>query len=68
MELEGLKRCIQKMKDSNLEVKALITDRHVMVKKYMKNDEPEIQHLFDIYHVAKGMENMIVEIDNKHFV
>ena len=60
MELEGLKRCLQKIKDANLRVKSLVTDRHVMVKKYMKDEEPDIEHLFDIYHVAAGMASCIL--------
>ena len=40
MELEGLKRGLEYLtKTVNIDVKDLITDRHVMIKKYMKEKQ-----------------------------
>lgn len=55
MELEGLKRGLAKLEQSNNHVDCLITDRHPMVKKYMRVHQPDVTHFFDIWHVAKGM-------------
>ena len=54
MELEGLKRAIKDMTEKGIEIVELVTDRHSMVKKYMREENPEIRHWFDIWHCAKG--------------
>ncbi|VDI11931.1 Hypothetical predicted protein, partial [Mytilus galloprovincialis] len=44
------------VKDTNhIEVSTLVTDRHVMIKKFMKDNHPEINHYFDVWHIAKGI-------------
>ena len=55
MELEGLKRGLDYLTGvCRLDIKALVTDRHVMIKKYMRENQPDIQHYFDVWHIAKG--------------
>lgn len=54
MEIEGLKRCLQNLKDRNIRITDLTTDRHVQVKSYMAKEETSIRHWFDVWHVAKG--------------
>ena len=53
MELEGLKRGLQFLDD--LMIGEHITDRHIQVKKYMKDEHTDKQHYFDVWHVAIGM-------------
>ena len=55
MELEGLKRGLQFLEGYDLTIGELITDRHIQVKKYMKDEHTDKQHYFDVWHVAKGM-------------
>ncbi|XP_021351637.1 uncharacterized protein LOC110449233 [Mizuhopecten yessoensis] len=55
MELEGLKRCFQFLKDEGIPVSDLVTDRHCQVKKLMKCEHPDVNHWFDVWHVAKGV-------------
>ena len=55
MELEGLTRGLEYLDDSGLTVSELITDRHVQVKKYMSDKQPDKEHYFDVWHVAKGL-------------
>ena len=55
MELEGLRRSLNFLiEDKNLMITDLVTDRHSSVKKYMREDRADINHLFDVWHVAKG--------------
>lgn len=55
MEMEGLKRGLEYLtKTVKIDVKDLITDRHVMIKKYMKEKQKDINHFFDVWHIAKG--------------
>ncbi|KAK5935054.1 hypothetical protein CgunFtcFv8_020451 [Champsocephalus gunnari] len=53
MELEGLKRGLQKLNDEGVTIASITTDRHGSVKKYMGEKEPSIEHWFDVWHVAK---------------
>ncbi|XP_069125559.1 uncharacterized protein [Argopecten irradians] len=55
MELEGLKRSISHLEENDIGIKTLVTDRHVMVKKYMREQHPRTDHYFDVWHVAKGV-------------
>lgn len=55
MELEGLKRGLDFLIEGNhLNVTTLVTDRHVMIKKYMRENQPDVKHYFDVWHIAKG--------------
>ena len=55
MELESLKRQISFLENSNIKIKKLVTDRHTQVSAYMANEKPNIEHTYDVWHVAKGM-------------
>lgn len=54
MELLGLKHGLRDLELNNIQVHDLVTDRHVMIKLYMKKDRPSINHYFDVWHIAKG--------------
>jgi hypothetical protein len=50
MELDGLKRELEYLtKIVKIDVKDLITDRNVMIKKYMKEKQEDINHFFDVW-------------------
>ncbi|KAL9951461.1 hypothetical protein ACROYT_G044124 [Oculina patagonica] len=52
MELEGLKRGLAVVKNAEVTVATLITDRHSGVKKYMRINEEQIDHRFDCWHLS----------------
>lgn len=54
MELEGLKRGLKRLEDAGLHVQTLVTDRHSMVKKFMRTEHHDKKHYFDVWHMAKG--------------
>jgi hypothetical protein len=54
MELEGLRRGIKHLQDNGCTIKEVVTDRHVQVKKYMREEHGEKAHYFDVWHLAKG--------------
>jgi hypothetical protein len=54
MELESLKRQLKFLEDNEVQVTKLVTDRHVQVSSYMANEKPDVEHVFDVWHVAKG--------------
>lgn len=55
MELEGLKRCLARLETEEIEVSHLVTYRPSQVKAYMKRQQAQIVHMFDVWHVVKGM-------------
>lgn len=59
MELESLKRQLSYLEDANVQVKKLVTDRHTQVSAYMAQEQPAIEHNYDVWHLAKGTCNII---------
>ncbi|XP_046560154.1 LOW QUALITY PROTEIN: uncharacterized protein LOC124269188 [Haliotis rubra] len=55
MELEGLKRGLSFLEQKGCAIKEVITDRHVSVKKYMREEHKDKKHYFDVGHVTKGV-------------
>ncbi|XP_055959258.1 uncharacterized protein LOC126807688 [Patella vulgata] len=54
MEKEGLIRGLEALKGKGVQATDLTTDRHCSVRKHMRTMEPDINHWFDVWHVAKG--------------
>ena len=58
MELESLKRQLKCLEDNKAQVTMLVTDRHTQVSAYMANEKPDIEHAYDVWHVAKGTQQL----------
>ncbi|PIK45961.1 hypothetical protein BSL78_17169 [Apostichopus japonicus] len=65
MELEGLKRGLQFFAGQNLQVNSLVTDRHRSISKYMREDQSEVDHRYDVCHIAKGTCKKIDKLGKK---
>ena len=57
MELESLKRQLSYLESANVKVTKLVTDRHSQVSSFRANEKKDIEHAYDVWHVAKGMVN-----------
>ncbi|XP_077520956.1 uncharacterized protein LOC144132423 isoform X2 [Amblyomma americanum] len=71
MELEGLKRGLVFLADSNVQALELVTDRHTQVRSYMKKEQPDVTHLVDVWHVGKGTDaysKLTFVLHNKRFL
>ncbi|XP_065289971.2 uncharacterized protein [Dermacentor albipictus] len=55
MEKEGLVRGLNFLSEQGVTVGSLTTDRHSGIKKHMRLQHPDIDHHFDVWHVAKGI-------------
>lgn len=55
MELEGLKRCLNDLEAHAINFVGIVTDRHKSVRSFLRSQYPEVEHQFDIFHVAKGI-------------
>lgn len=54
MEKEGLIRCVNYFNHLDISITALVTDRHVQIVKWVRENMTETTHWFDVWHVAKG--------------
>ena len=52
MEVEGLSRALEFLDANALEFGALITDRHKQICKFVSKHYPDIEDLFDVWHVS----------------
>ena len=52
MQLQGLKRALIFIKNNGVSIKTLVTDRHSGIKKYLRENEQEINRRFDCCHLA----------------
>ena len=55
LEPEGLTRGIKFLESQALVKNTFVSDRHVQIRKWVKENLPHTQHYFDIWHVAKGI-------------
>jgi hypothetical protein len=55
MEKEALERSLDFIISSGLKIHTLATDRHTGVQSLMKQNYPEINHQFDVWHFAKNI-------------
>ena len=51
-------------------VRKLVPHRHTQVSAYVANEKPDVDHAYDVWHVAKGIVYMIAYkvLDNLSFV
>jgi len=48
MEKVGFIKVLDEMKESNIHIDQLTTDRHMQIRKYMREEENSINHQFDV--------------------
>ena len=55
MELKGFQQGLDYLLKEKVNVQVVTTDRSPSIRKIMPVSHPQIQHEFDVWHVAKGM-------------
>ena len=65
MEKLGLVKVFNETKDENIKISQLTTDRHVQIKKYMREKEKEIDHQFDVWHFSKSIKTKLLNACKK---
>ena len=55
MERMGFEKALKSLKDEGVVPEQIATDRHAQVRKYLKEEEPNITHQFDVWHFAKNI-------------
>uniref|UniRef100_A0A1X7VJG1 Uncharacterized protein n=1 Tax=Amphimedon queenslandica TaxID=400682 RepID=A0A1X7VJG1_AMPQE len=61
MELEGLKRAVNKIQDFDITIDALFTDRHQQVSKWLRETQANIKH-YDVWQLAKGIKKKVLAL------
>ena len=65
MEKVGFKKVLSQLKDEGVQIQQLTTDRHVQVRKYLREHETEINHQFDIWHFNKSIRSKLSQVARK---
>ena len=65
MELEGFKRTIKTLQDADLNVKVIATDRHIQIRKFIRENLPDMSHQFDVWHMTNSIRKKLVKAAKK---
>ena len=58
-------KALDELKLKEIPVAQITTDRHIQIKKYMREEQPQIDHQFDIWHVCKNIKHKIINASKK---
>ncbi|XP_040191633.1 uncharacterized protein LOC120924691 isoform X1 [Rana temporaria] len=59
LEKIAFEKALQRLKDDNLKIKIVATDRHGGIRKMIKEQHNEIRHEFHVWHFAKSIGNKL---------
>uniref|UniRef100_A0A1X7TQ31 THAP-type domain-containing protein n=1 Tax=Amphimedon queenslandica TaxID=400682 RepID=A0A1X7TQ31_AMPQE len=62
MEKECFMRGMKIFEVYDLPIKMLVTDRHKQLGKYIREDLPQIDHKFDVWHIAKSFRKKVKKL------
>ncbi|XP_041482953.1 uncharacterized protein LOC121429788 [Lytechinus variegatus] len=65
MELEGLKRGLNKLEQEGVQVDELVTDAHPSITRYMREKRPTIRHSGDVWHAGKNLGKKLTKAAGK---
>ena len=65
MEKYGFQKVLHCMVARDIHIKQITTDRHVQIKKIMKEERPNISHQFDIWHACKNIRKKLSKAAKK---
>ena len=60
MEEAGLIKTLQELKRKEHKIERLTTNRHLQIKKYMREQEEDIDHQFDVWHFSKSIKTKLL--------
>ena len=66
MEKQGLVQCVEFLHSRGFSIDKLVTDRHRQIGKWLREELPNTQHVYDVWHVAKGETEDILIVDVIH--
>ena len=60
MEKMGFKKALASLKNQGINPEQITTDRHTQIRKYMREEEPTINHQFDVWHFVKNIKKKLL--------
>ena len=58
-------KALNELEENNLVISQITTDRHIQIKKYIREKRLEISHQFDIWHVCKNIKQKLLAASKK---
>ena len=65
MEKAGLIKTLQEVKGKEHKIECLTTDCHLQIKKYMREQEEDIDHQFDVWYFSKSIKTKLLNVLKK---
>lgn len=65
MELDGCKKVLARLENRGVSIDSLTTDRHVQIRKFLRETKDYLDHQFDIWHLARSIKKMLLKIARK---
>ncbi|XP_057308719.1 uncharacterized protein LOC130647027 [Hydractinia symbiolongicarpus] len=65
MEKQGLIVVLNRLLENQLSIEGIATDRHVQIRKYMREERKDIKHHFDVWHMGKNIKRKLVKCSKK---
>ncbi|XP_069109654.1 uncharacterized protein [Argopecten irradians] len=65
MEKEGLSRSIAFLQNYNIDIHTIVTDRHVQIRKWVRENMLDTKHCVDVWHVAKGLKKKVLALSKE---
>ena len=65
MEKAGLIKVLDEVKQKNLKAAQLTTDQHLQIKKYLREQEEDINHQVDVWHFSKYIKTKLLKVSKK---
>ena len=65
IEKYDFQKVLRGMEARDINIKQITTDRHVQIKKFMREERPNISHQFDIWHVCKNIRKKLSKVAKK---
>ena len=60
MEKMGFEKALKSLKNDGIIPEQIATDRHVQIRKYLIEEEPNITHQFDVWYFAKNIKKKLL--------
>ncbi|XP_077867910.1 uncharacterized protein LOC100376482 [Saccoglossus kowalevskii] len=65
MEKEGLARSVAYLQGQGINIYKIVTDRHVQIIKWVRENMTDTQHCVDVWHVAKGLQKKMLALSKE---
>ena len=68
MEKMGFEKALKSLKDEGIIPEQITTNQCVQIRKYLKEEEANITHQFDVWHFAKNIKKEVAYRKQKIFL